>query len=84
VHASAGRLCENAQAVATSRDQAANLSAEMTKFKTTLLVLSLALSGAAAGQGLLGPVSNEDQFLPVDQAFVFTAIADGGDAVLLD
>ena len=56
----------------------------MTKFKTTLLVLSLALSGAAAGQGLLGPVSNEDQFLPVDQAFVFTAIADGGDAVLLD
>ena len=56
----------------------------MTKFRAALLVLSLAISGAAAAQGLLGPASNEDQFLPVDQAFVFSAIADGGDTVLLD
>ena len=56
----------------------------MTKFRTALLFLSLAISGAAAAQGLLGPASNEDQFLPVDQAFVLTAIADGGDTVLLD
>ena len=47
-------------------------------------MLALLVSGAAASQGLLGPVSNEDQFLPVDQAFVFTAIADGGDRILLD
>ncbi len=56
----------------------------MTKFRTVLLVLSLCLAGVASAQGLLGPVSNEDQFLPVDQAFVFSSIADGGDAVLLD
>ncbi len=78
------RHCENAQAVATRPDWAANLSAAMTKFRTALLVLSLAISGAAAAQGLLGPTSNEDQFLPVDQAFVFSAIADGGETVLLD
>lgn len=56
----------------------------MTKFRTTFILLALAFAGAAAGQGLLGPVSNEDQFLPVDQAFVFSAVADGGDRVLLD
>jgi thiol:disulfide interchange protein DsbD len=56
----------------------------MKKLRHTLALLGLILSGVAAAQGLLGPVSNEDQFLPVDQAFVFTAMADGGDRVLLD
>ena len=56
----------------------------MTKIRTAFCLLGLALSGAAAAQGLLGPVSNEDQFLPVDQAFVLSAIADGSDRVLLD
>ena len=48
------------------------------------VALIVAGAGAASAQGLLGPVSNEDQFLPVDQAFVFTAMPDGGDQVLLD
>jgi thiol:disulfide interchange protein DsbD len=56
----------------------------MKKLRHALALLGLILSGVAAAQGLLGPVSNEDQFLPVDQAFVFTAMADGGDRVLLD
>ena len=56
----------------------------MSKLRKTFAFLALLVSGAAAAQGLLGPVSNEDQFLPVDQAFVFTAIADGADRVLLD
>jgi len=56
----------------------------MKKFTTLLALLGLTVSGLAASQGLLGPVSNEDQFLPVDQAFMFSAIADGGDRVLLD
>src|SRR5688572_1388551 len=56
----------------------------MKKLRHALAFLGLILSGVAAAQGLLGPVSNEDQFLPVDQAFVFTAMADGGDRVLLD
>jgi thiol:disulfide interchange protein DsbD len=56
----------------------------MRKIRSLLCLLALALSGAAAAQGLLGPASNEDQFLPVDQAFVFSAVADGGDRVLLD
>jgi len=53
-------------------------------FRTCLGLLGLAAAGIATGQGLLGPTSNEDQFLPVDQAFVFSALADGGDRVLLD
>ena len=56
----------------------------MKKLRHTLALLGLLLSGVVAAQGLLGPVSNEDQFLPVDQAFVFTAMADGADRVLLD
>jgi thiol:disulfide interchange protein DsbD len=56
----------------------------MKKFRLFVGLLGLAFAGAAAPQGLLGPVSNEDQFLPVDQAFVFTAMPDGGDRVLLD
>ncbi len=47
-------------------------------------MLGLALASAAFAQGLLGPTSNQDQFLPVDEAFVFTAAADGGEQVLLD
>src|SRR5262245_5365126 len=56
----------------------------MKKFRTLLALLGLAVSGLAASQGLLGPASNEDQFLPVDQAFMFSASADGADRVLLD
>jgi thiol:disulfide interchange protein DsbD len=56
----------------------------MLKIRSFLCLLALALPGAAAAQGLLGPTSNEDQFLPVDQAFVFSAVADGGDRVLVD
>ena len=56
----------------------------MTKLRKAFASLALLISVAAGAQGLLGPVSNEDQFLPVDQAFVFTAIADGSDRVLLD
>ncbi len=67
-----------------SADLAANLSAAMKIFRILASLLGLALAGVAAAQGLLGPVSNEDQFLPVDQAFVFTAMPDGGDRVLLD
>src|SRR5262245_36835697 len=64
--------------------QAANLSAAMNKMRSLLALFLLAIAGAAAGQGLLGPSSNQDQFLDVDKAFVFAAIADGGDRVLLD
>ncbi len=56
----------------------------MRKPRHILALLGLVLSGAVMAQGLLGPVSNEDQFLPVDEAFVFTAMADGADQVLLD
>ena len=56
----------------------------MTKLRTLFLLLGLALAGAVSAQGLLGPSTNEDQFLPVDQAFVFSATADGGGQVLLD
>ncbi len=75
---------EIGQAVATSRRQAANLLPAMTKFKTVLASFALAISGSAAAQGLLGPASNEDQFLHVDKAFVFGASADGGDRLRLD
>ncbi|MEX0733141.1 MAG: protein-disulfide reductase DsbD [Steroidobacteraceae bacterium] len=56
----------------------------MTDFRLVLFLLGLALSGPASAQGLLGPSTNQDQFLPVDEAFVFTASADGGEQVLLD
>ena len=45
---------------------------------------SLCVSGLSAAQGLLGPAVNEDQFLPVDEAFVFAAFADGGERVTLE
>jgi len=56
----------------------------MTRIRTVFCALVLALSGGAAAQGLLGPSTNQDQFLPVDEAFRFTAIADGGEQVALD
>ncbi|HXV40549.1 MAG TPA: protein-disulfide reductase DsbD [Steroidobacteraceae bacterium] len=56
----------------------------MTSFRTILLACCLALSAAAGAQGLLGPTSNQDQFLPVDEAFRFSASADGGEQVALD
>ncbi len=56
----------------------------MTRFRTVLCALGLALASAATAQGLLGPTSNEDQFLPVDEAFVLTAVADGGEQIALD
>ncbi len=56
----------------------------MTKFRTVLFVLGFLLAGAVSAQGLLGPSTNADQFLPVDQAFVFSATADGGEQVRLD
>ena len=56
----------------------------MKKLRFLALLFALVLAGAASAQGLLGPVSNEDQFLPVDQAFVFAAVPDGADRVLLD
>ena len=56
----------------------------MNEFRHLFAVLALAFSSVVSAQGLLGPVSNEDQFLPVDQAFVFTAVADGADRILLD
>ncbi len=56
----------------------------MTKFRTVFCLTGLALAFAAFAQGLLGPSSNQDQFLPVDEAFVFTASADGAEQLLLD
>jgi thiol:disulfide interchange protein DsbD len=56
----------------------------MTSLRTVLLACCLALSAAAGAQGLLGPTSNQDQFLPVDEAFRFSASADGGGQVALD
>lgn len=56
----------------------------MNKMRSFLAFFLLATAGAATAQGLLGPSSNQDQFLDVDKAFVFVAIADGGDRVLLD
>ncbi|HET9061974.1 MAG TPA: protein-disulfide reductase DsbD domain-containing protein, partial [Candidatus Binatia bacterium] len=56
----------------------------MKELRTLFCTLMLALSSAASAQGLLGPTSNQDQFLPVDEAFVFTATADGGEQVALD
>jgi thioredoxin:protein disulfide reductase len=82
--ARAGSLRENGQAVATFACRTANLSPAMRKIRILLTGLAILISGAAAAQGLLGQASNQDQFLPVDQAFVFTALADGGDRVLLD
>jgi thiol:disulfide interchange protein DsbD len=56
----------------------------MTKFRTAVFLVALALAGAVSAQGLLGPSTNDDQFLPVDQAFVLSVTADGGEQVQLD
>lgn len=47
---------------------------------------AILLAGAtlATAQGLLGPAVNDAQFLPVDEAFVLAAAADGGSQVVLD
>ncbi|MGB5131822.1 MAG: protein-disulfide reductase DsbD, partial [Steroidobacteraceae bacterium] len=52
--------------------------------RTVLAACLLAVAAAATAQGLLGPAINDDQFLPVDEAFVFTAAADGGAQLALD
>jgi thiol:disulfide interchange protein DsbD len=77
-------MAEIGQGVATILRRAANLSPAMNKFRSLLAAFLLAAAGAAAAQGLLGPASNQDQFLDVDKAFVFAAVADGGERVLLD
>ena len=56
----------------------------MQSLRTVLAACLLAVTAAATAQGLLGPAVNEDQFLPVDQAFVFSGFADGGERVALD
>jgi thiol:disulfide interchange protein DsbD len=56
----------------------------MQRFKLASLLLAIAWSAGSAAQGLLGPATNQDEFLPVDQAFVFTAAADGAERVALD
>jgi thioredoxin:protein disulfide reductase len=56
----------------------------MTKCRILAWLFGLAVATPALAQGLLGPTTNEDQFLPVDQAFVFSASADGGGQVALD
>ncbi|MBM2854566.1 MAG: hypothetical protein HW417_1494 [Steroidobacteraceae bacterium] len=52
--------------------------------RTVLAAFLLAVTATATAQGLLGPAVNDDQFLPVDQAFIFTAAADGGAQIALD
>ncbi len=52
--------------------------------RTVLAAFLLAATAVATAQGLLGPAVNDDQFLPVDEAFVFTAVADGGAQIALD
>jgi thiol:disulfide interchange protein DsbD len=49
------------------------------------LLALLCLAGApATAQGLLGGVSSDDDFLPPDEAFRFSAAAEGGDAIALN
>ena len=52
--------------------------------RTVLAAFLLAVTATATAQGLLGPAVNDDQFLPVDQAFIFIAAADGGAQIALD
>jgi thiol:disulfide interchange protein DsbD len=52
--------------------------------RTVLAAFLLSVTAAATAQGLLGPAINDDQFLPVDEAFIFTAAADGGAQIALD
>jgi thiol:disulfide interchange protein DsbD len=56
----------------------------MNDFRTVLGALLFAVSAAATAQGLLGPASNQNQFLPVDEAFVLTAAPNGGEQIALD
>jgi thiol:disulfide interchange protein DsbD len=56
----------------------------MNRIRSLLGALFLLAATAAAAQGLLGPSSNQDQFLPVDEAFVLSAFADGSERIALD
>ena len=56
----------------------------MNRIRALLGPLFFLLATTAAAQGLLGPSSNQDQFLPVDEAFVLGARADGGERIALD
>ncbi len=56
----------------------------MNHLRTVLGAIFLAVSAAATAQGLLGPASNQDQFLPVDEAFVLTVSPDGGEQIAVD
>jgi thiol:disulfide interchange protein DsbD len=56
----------------------------MNDFRTVLGAIFLAVSAGATAQGLLGPASNQDRFLPVDEAFVLTAAPNGGEQIALD
>jgi thiol:disulfide interchange protein DsbD len=56
----------------------------MKYLRLCLPAILLSVSSLSAAQGLLGPTVNEDQFLPVDEAFIFTAVADGGEQIALD
>jgi thiol:disulfide interchange protein DsbD len=56
----------------------------MNHFRRVLGAIFLTVSAAATAQGLLGAASNQDQFLPVDEAFVLIATPDGGEQVALD
>jgi thiol:disulfide interchange protein DsbD len=56
----------------------------MNHFRRLLGAIFLAVPAAATAQGLLGAASNQDQFLPVDEAFVLIATPDGGEQVALD
>ena len=56
----------------------------MKRPRTVLAAFLLAITAGATAQGLLGPAVNDDQFLPVDEAFIFTAVADGSAQIALD
>ena len=56
----------------------------MTTITKWLVALACLLPALAGAQGLLGGSSREDEFLPPDEAFRLTAVADGADAVALD
>ncbi len=56
----------------------------MTRLRILPAGLLLLWVAAASAQGLLGPVTQEQSFLPVDEAFVFQAYASGTGQVMLD
>ena len=56
----------------------------MTTMTKWLVALACLLPAVAGAQGLLSGASREDEFLPPDEAFRLTAVADGANAVALD